>query len=97
MNKYAGLIVVLATTLLVSGCASFTESLIEIPGAVVDTAGSIGSSVWHFATDWITGDYVVVDVPVEVVTEVVVEAPVEEVSVVTESTLEVISETTIAE
>ena len=88
MNKYAGLIVVLATTLLISGCASFTESLIEIPGAVVDTAGSIGSSVWHFATDWITGDYVVAEVPV---------VPVEEVSVVTESTLEVISETTIAE
>ena len=90
MNKYTGLIVVLAATLLVSGCASFTESLIAIPGTVVDAAGSVGSSIWHLATDWITGDYAV---------NAVVEAPavVEEVSVVTESTLEVISETTIVE
>lgn len=89
MNKYTNLIVVLAVTLLVSGCASFTESLVAIPGTVVDATTSIGSSVWHFATDWITGDYVVTEVVVEEVTDVV--------NVVTESTLEVVSETTIAE
>jgi uncharacterized protein YceK len=89
MNKYTNLIVVLAVTLLVSGCASFTETLVAIPGTVVDATTSIGSSVWHFATDWITGDYVVTEVVVEEVTDVV--------NVVTESTLEVVSETTIAE
>jgi len=89
MNKYTNLIVVLAVTLLVSGCASFTESLVAIPGTVVDATTSIGSSAWHFATDWITGDYVVTEVVVEEVTDVV--------NVVTESTLEVVSETTIAE
>jgi uncharacterized protein YceK len=93
MNKYTNLIVVLAVTLLVSGCASFTESLVAIPGTVVDATTSIGSSAWHFATDWITGDYVVT----EVVTEVVVEEVTDVVNVVTESTLEVVSETTIAE
>ena len=89
MNKYTNLIVVLAVTLLVSGCASFTVTLVAIPGTVVDATTSIGSSVWHFATDWITGDYVVTEVVVEEVTDVV--------NVVTESTLEVVSETTIAE
>jgi uncharacterized protein YceK len=89
MNKYTNLIVVLAVTLLVSGCASFTETLVAIPGTVVDATTSIGSSVWHFATDWITGDYVVTEVVVEEVTDVV--------NVVTESVIEVVSETTIAE
>jgi len=65
--RKSSLIVLLTATLLVSGCASFTESLIAIPGTVVDAAGSIGSSIWHLATDWITGDYAVnavVEVPV---------------------------------
>ncbi len=38
-----------------SGCASFTESVVSFPGTVVDAVGSVGSATWELATGWLPG------------------------------------------
>ena len=68
MNKKYIAVAVVCTSLLVGGCAS---QIVDTTGTVIDSVGNVTSSVWHLATDWITGADEVV-VPEVVVPEVVV-------------------------
>ena len=73
MFKMKNLILV-ALVITLGGCASFTESVIVIPGTVVDAVGNVGSATWNLLTGWIPGvGPEVADIPVpEVVEETVV-------------------------
>ena len=73
MFKMKNLILV-ALVITLGGCASFTESVIAIPGTVVDAVGNVGSATWNLLTGWIPGvGPEVADIPVpEVVEETVV-------------------------
>jgi uncharacterized protein YceK len=67
-------LILVALVITLGGCASFTESVIAVPGTVVDAVGGVASATWNLLTGWIPGvGPEVVDVPVpEVVEETVV-------------------------
>jgi uncharacterized protein YceK len=48
-------LIALTIMVFLSGCASFTESVVSFPGTVVDAVGSVGSATWELATGWLPG------------------------------------------
>jgi hypothetical protein len=45
-------LLIIATALLIGGCA---EQILAVPGMVVNTVGSVTSSVWDLLTGWLPG------------------------------------------
>jgi uncharacterized lipoprotein YajG len=48
-------LVLIAAIVTLTGCSAFTESVIAVPGTVVDAVGSVGSATWNLLTGWIPG------------------------------------------
>lgn len=48
-------LVLIAAIVTLTGCSAFTESVIAVPGTVIDAVGSVGSATWNLLTGWIPG------------------------------------------